>query len=85
MAEYEKRYKENVPGKYFVDDACIQCDECALAAPHNFALANETGYSYVLKQPENAFEEQQCVAAKEACPVEAIGEYVEASVVQELA
>ena len=73
MAVAANKHKENVPGKYYVDDQCIDCDLCRETAPNNFARNDEGGYSYVAKQPENDEEEAQCKQAMEGCPVEAIG------------
>lgn len=74
MADKDAKYEDNVAGKYYVDDTCIDCDACRAAAPDNFLRNEEGGYSYVSKQPENEEEEQMCVEAMEGCPVEAIGD-----------
>jgi ferredoxin len=74
MADYSARLEENVPGKFYVDDQCIDCDACRATAPDNFARDEEKGYSYVSKQPENETEAQLCMDALEGCPVEAIGD-----------
>ena len=74
MAEIENKYEDNKPGKFFVDDQCIDCDLCRETAPNNFTRQDEGGYSFVFKQPENEEEESQCKEAMEGCPVEAIGE-----------
>ena len=74
MADYEARLAENVAGKFFVDDQCIDCDACRATAPDNFSRDDEKGYSYVSKQPENDTELQLCIDALEGCPVEAIGD-----------
>ncbi len=73
MAELSKKWAENVPGKYFVDEQCIDCDACRTEAPKNFTRNDDQGYSFVYKQPSSQEEEHQCKAALEACPVEAIG------------
>ncbi|MBN2506665.1 MAG: ferredoxin [Verrucomicrobia bacterium] len=73
MADIANKYPENVPGKYYVDNQCIDCDLCRETAPNNFKRNEEGGYSYVAKQPENEEEEKACMEAKEGCPVEAIG------------
>jgi ferredoxin len=46
---------------------------CQHLAPRNFARDDETGYSYVYKQPETPEELAQCIAAVKSCPVAAIG------------
>ncbi|HCM39833.1 MAG: ferredoxin [Bdellovibrionales bacterium GWB1_52_6] len=73
MADKSKKWPDNAPGKYFVDDQCIDCDACRAEAPENFTRNDANGYSYVYKQPADAKEEAQCKSALEACPVEAIG------------
>ena len=74
MADKDDRVPENVPGKYYVDSSCIDCDVCRSTAPENFAQSEENGYTYVAKQPANEEEEQLCQEAVESCPVEAIGD-----------
>jgi ferredoxin len=56
-----------------VDNQCIDCDLCRETAPNNFKRSEEGGFSFLSKQPESPEEEAQCNEAKEACPVEAIG------------
>ena len=73
MADIEYKYPDNVPGKYYVDEECIDCDLCRQTAPDNFERNEDGGYSYVYKQPVNADEEELCIEALEGCPVEAIG------------
>ena len=73
MADSSNKYAENVSGRFYVDDQCIDCDLCRETAPANFARSEEGGHSYVSKQPENAEEEALCKEAMEGCPVEAIG------------
>ena len=74
MAELEDRYEDNVKGRYFVDEQCIDCDLCREEAPANFKRNEAEGYSYVYKQPENELEEKACTDAMDGCPVEAIGD-----------
>ena len=73
MADLSLTWKDNVPGKIYVDQSCIACDACVLAAPNNFTMSEQEGHAYVKKQPENAAEEAACKEAMEGCPVEAIG------------
>ena len=75
MADIEYRYKDNVNGRYFVDEQCIDCNLCREEAPKNFTRQEEVGYSYVYKQPEDGEEEEMCKNAMEFCPVEAIGDF----------
>lgn len=74
MADKSNRLPDNAPGKWYVDNTCIDCDACRQVAPNNFNRNEESGYSYVSKQPENDEELRLCQEAKEACPVEAIGD-----------
>lgn len=73
MASRDEQHPENVPGTYYVDEQCIDCDLCREEAPNNFTRQEEEGYSYVFKQPENDEEMAECQTAMENCPVEAIG------------
>jgi ferredoxin len=73
MADPKDRLVENVPGAYYVDSQCIDCDVCRVTAPANFQRSEEKGYSYVFRQPESPEENAQCQEAMDSCPVEAIG------------
>ena len=74
MADRTEKVESNVPGKYYVDSGCIDCDVCRETAPDNFKANEDEGYSYVFHQPENDEQEAQCRDAMESCPVEAIGD-----------
>ena len=73
MADVANKYPENITGKFYVDDQCIDCDLCRETAPANFTRNDDGGHSYVYKQPESPEEEGLCKEAMEGCPVEAIG------------
>ncbi|HVM62262.1 MAG TPA: ferredoxin [Verrucomicrobiae bacterium] len=73
MAAFTNRYSDNVLGKFYVDDQCIDCDLCRETAPENFTRNEDGGYSFVFKQPVSPDEEALCKEAMEGCPVEAIG------------
>ncbi|HEY0079127.1 MAG TPA: ferredoxin [Pyrinomonadaceae bacterium] len=73
MADPNDRVGENVPGEFYVDSQCIDCDVCRDTAPDNFTRSDNNGYSFVYKQPQNAEERALCEEALAACPVEAIG------------
>jgi len=75
MADLQNKYSDNIEGRYFVDEQCIDCDLCREVAPEFFGRNNEEGYSYVFKQPENSEEEELCKEAMDGCPVEAIGDF----------
>lgn len=74
MADKEGKLPENVPGKFYVDDQCIDCDACRETAPEFFERNDEKGYSYVHHQPDGDTDVELCREALEGCPVEAIGE-----------
>ena len=74
MANVSDKYPENVSGKYYVDNQCIDCDLCRQIAPNNFDRNDNGGYSFVKRQPNSIDETRQCNEAKESCPVEAIGD-----------
>jgi ferredoxin len=73
MADVANKYSDNVGGKFYVDDQCIDCDLCRETAPANFKRNDDGGHSYVYKQPETPEEEALCQEAMDGCPVEAIG------------
>lgn len=73
MAEFENRYPENVPGRFYVDVSCIDCDVCRNTAPTVFTRNDEGRFSYVYKQPETSEEIADCLEATEGCPTDSIG------------
>jgi ferredoxin len=75
VADISLKWKENAAGKMFVDQSCIACDACVLAAPSNFKMDENDGHAYVAKQPESPDEEAACKEAMDGCPVEAIGDF----------
>jgi ferredoxin len=74
MADVRDKLPESVTGTFYVDSQCIDCDVCRDTAPANFTRNDDTGYSYVFRQPESAEEAALCEEALSACPVEAIGD-----------
>lgn len=74
MADLKDKLRDNVPGRFYVDRECIDCDVCRDTSPANFRRNDDNGYSYVYKQPENPEELELCLDAFNACPVEAIGD-----------
>lgn len=73
MADKHLKNPENVPGKYYVDSTCIDCDLCRNIAPNSFTRHDEGGYSIVFKQPDTAEEKAQAEEARASCPTETIG------------
>jgi len=72
MANKAEKRSSNVPGKFYVDQQCIDCDLCRETAPAFFSHSDE-GYSYVSAQPESEEDTALCMEALEGCPVESIG------------
>ncbi len=73
MADLRTRLPQNVPGPYYLDDTCIDCDMCRSDAPAFFARLEDTGSSYVYRQPVTPEEFAQAEAARLSCPTDSIG------------
>ena len=71
MANLALRLPENVPGDFFVDSTCIDCDACRQIAPATFG--EDGDYSIVHHQPETDDEVQRAMMALVACPTASIG------------
>ncbi len=71
MANPAKRLNNNVPGNFFVDTTCINCDTCRQLAPDVFDEDGE--YSVVYAQPTTAEQTKKAVMALLACPTGSIG------------
>ncbi len=74
MADRDRKVEQNSPGRFYVDDTCIDCDLCRETAPASFARDDRGRRSYVQAQPRDELEQAACLAALEECPVEAIGQ-----------
>lgn len=73
MADPNNKNSGNVPGIYYVDDTCIDCDLCRETAPTVFRRNDEGAFSYVHRQPVTAEEVALAEQALEQCPTETIG------------
>jgi glyoxylase-like metal-dependent hydrolase (beta-lactamase superfamily II)/ferredoxin len=71
MANPGRRVPENVPGDYFVDSTCIDCDACRQIAPLVFGETADT--SFVKAQPVSSTDRRQALQALLACPTGSIG------------
>jgi glyoxylase-like metal-dependent hydrolase (beta-lactamase superfamily II)/ferredoxin len=71
MANRNKRLDSNVPGNFYVDATCIDCDTCRQLAPETFEEAGE--FSTVVQQPQTDEQALQAYQALLACPVGSIG------------
>jgi ferredoxin len=73
VANKKLKYSGNKPGAYYVDHECIACDACVGIAIDFFKMNDDEGHAYVYSQPKNKEEIGLCEEAKDACPVDAIG------------
>ena len=71
MANIALQLPENVPGDFFVDSTCIDCDACRQIAPETFAEQSDA--SIVFHQPETEEETKRALMALVACPTGSIG------------
>jgi len=71
MARLALKLPDNVPGDYFVDSTCIDCDACRVFAPAVFHDAGDQ--SAVWHQPETADELLAAQKALISCPTASIG------------
>ncbi len=71
MADRIKRLDSNVPGNFYVDATCINCDTCRQLAPRSFEEIGD--YSAVSHQPGDEQQTHQAYQALLACPVGSIG------------
>ncbi len=71
MANIKKSVPENLPGEFFVDSTCIDCDTCRQLAPATFAEAPH--HAFVHQQPASAEERRHALHALVCCPTGSIG------------
>src|SRR5690349_15520077 len=71
MALVDRRLPQNVPGEFFVDDTCIDCDACRQIAPETFR--DHGDQSSVYQQPGSPGDVHRALMALVACPTASIG------------
>lgn len=71
MANPARRLPENVPGDFYVDASCIDCDACRQIAPATFRDHGDA--SSVYRQPSGEHEVRRALMALTACPTASIG------------
>lgn len=71
MADFKKQVSENLPGEFFVDNTCIDCDTCRQLAPDIFQDSGRT--SFIKRQPRTPQEVREATQALLACPTGSIG------------
>ncbi|QDU25682.1 hydroxyacylglutathione hydrolase [Anatilimnocola aggregata] len=71
MASAARAVPENVPGDFFVDATCIDCDTCRQLAPQTFGEGADT--AFVHEQPTSGSERRQALQFLVCCPTGSIG------------
>jgi glyoxylase-like metal-dependent hydrolase (beta-lactamase superfamily II)/ferredoxin len=71
MASLQQRLPENVPGDFFVDATCIDCETCSQLAPSIFR--DHGDQCSVHHQPQTDAETQLAMMALVSCPTGSIG------------
>lgn len=72
MARLSDRLPQNVPGEFYVDSTCIDCETCMIVAPGTFAESSDS-MSYVHTQPGTPEATHRALMALVACPTGSIG------------
>jgi ferredoxin len=73
MADKNSKVAQSVVGKFYVDQNCISCGQCAAIASDYFK-ENSDGLMHVYQQPANEDGVKLCKEALDSCPVSAIGD-----------
>ena len=73
MATLSERLPENLPGRYYVDASCIDCDQCRALAPQIFSRNEGQGLSFVSRQPTTSEEIAQVEDILSGCATSSIG------------
>ena len=73
MADPKDKHPLTPPGAFYTDSSCIDCDICRERAPEFFRRDDDSGQSYVWRQPVTADELTLAREAMEGCPTETIG------------
>jgi ferredoxin len=73
MANKLQKGPENIAGRFYVDNTCIDCGLCPDTAPQIFKRYDEGGYSIVYRQPQTPEDIALAEEAVSGCPTESIG------------
>jgi ferredoxin len=73
MANPLDRNPNNAPGRFYVDDTCIDCDMCREYAPDFFRRDEDRSQSMVYRQPNTPEEIASAEEAMKECPTDSIG------------
>lgn len=72
MALHHQSRAENIPGDFFVDQSCIDCDLCRQIAPDTFKRRGDQ--SAVYRQPSTPETQFAALKALVTCPTSSIGD-----------
>lgn len=73
-ADIHRRHPLSAPGKFFVDDCCLDCDLCREVAVGLFLRDDSSGTSYLVRQPVTAEEVELVKECVKCCCMAAIGD-----------
>lgn len=73
MANKNDKISANVPGAFYVDHSCTDCDLCRESVPEVFRRDDSIGYTFVHRQPQTAEQIAAAVEAMKDCPTDSIG------------
>ena len=73
MASLSDRLPTNAAGPFYVDGSCIDCDQCRVVAPDFFGRDDDSGMSFLRKQPATAEEIELVEKAMSECATSSIG------------
>ncbi|HUS35285.1 MAG TPA: ferredoxin [Verrucomicrobiae bacterium] len=73
MANKNDKTPGNVPGPFYVDSTCIDCDLCRNTAPATFLRNDEIGLTVAGRQPTTPGEILLAQTAAADCPTDSIG------------
>jgi ferredoxin len=73
MANKTEKSPGNVPGPFYVDSTCIDCDMCRETAPETFRRDDEIGSTIAYHQPVTPSQLEAAIDAMNGCPSDSIG------------
>jgi ferredoxin len=73
MANKHEKNPGNLPGAFYVDSTCTDCDLCRSIAPATFRRDDDSGVTIVYRQPNTSEELALAREGMEDCPTESIG------------
>jgi len=73
MADRTQKHPRNTNGPLYVDLSCTDCDLCRSIGPQFFARDDDTGYTFVHRQPQTPSEIAEAESIFGTCPSDSIG------------